>query len=31
LLVTPSEASDLVFAATHGFVTLALVPPEDAR
>jgi Flp pilus assembly protein CpaB len=31
LLVTPSEASDLVFATTHGFVTLALVPPEDAR
>jgi Flp pilus assembly protein CpaB len=31
LLVTPSEAGDLVFATTHGFVTLALVPPEDAR
>jgi len=30
LLVTPHEARDLVFAATHGVVTLTLVPPEDA-
>jgi Flp pilus assembly protein CpaB len=31
LLVTPREARDVVFAATHGAVTVALVPPEDAR
>lgn len=31
LLVTPQQARDLVFAATHGIVTLSLVPPEDAR
>ena len=31
LLVTPRQARDLVFATTHGFVTLSLVPPEDAR
>src|SRR4029077_20886389 len=30
LLVTPREARDVVFAATHGVVTVALVPPEDA-
>ena len=31
VLVTPHEARDLAFAATHGVVTLALVPPEEAR
>ncbi|MEX2268423.1 MAG: Flp pilus assembly protein CpaB [Acidimicrobiia bacterium] len=31
LLVSPREARDLVHAATHGFVTISLVPPEDAR
>src|SRR5688500_2740742 len=31
LLVTPREARDLAFAATHGVITIALVPPEDAR
>jgi Flp pilus assembly protein CpaB len=31
LLVTPHQARDLVFAATHGVVTVALVPPEDAH
>lgn len=31
LLVTPRQARDLVYATTHGFVTLSLVPPEDAR
>lgn len=31
LLVTPHQARDLVFAATHGIVTVALVPPEDAH
>lgn len=31
LLVTPRQARDLVFATTHGFVTLSLVPPEDSR
>ena len=31
LLVTPREARELVYAATHAIVTLALVPPEDAR
>jgi len=30
LLVTPSEARHLVFASTHGVITLALVPPEAA-
>lgn len=30
LLVTPRQARDLVFAASHGVVTLALVPPEAA-
>jgi Flp pilus assembly protein CpaB len=30
LLVTPRQARDLAFAATHGVVTIALVPPEDA-
>jgi Flp pilus assembly protein CpaB len=31
LLVTPREARDLAAAAASGTVTLALVPPEDAR
>jgi Flp pilus assembly protein CpaB len=31
LLVTPRQARDLAFAATHGVVTIALVPPEDAQ
>jgi Flp pilus assembly protein CpaB len=31
LLVTPHEARDLAFAASRGVVTVALVPPEDAR
>jgi Flp pilus assembly protein CpaB len=31
LLVTPRQARDLVFATTHGYVTLSLVPPENAR
>jgi Flp pilus assembly protein CpaB len=31
LLVGPREARDLAFAATHGVITIALVPPEDAR
>jgi Flp pilus assembly protein CpaB len=31
LLVTPGQARDLLFAMTHGVVTIALVPPEDAR
>jgi Flp pilus assembly protein CpaB len=31
LLVTPDEARHLVFAATHGVITLALVPPESAK
>jgi Flp pilus assembly protein CpaB len=31
LLVTPDEARQLVFAATHGVITLALVPPESAK
>lgn len=31
VLVTPHEARDLAFASTHGVVTLALVPPEEAR
>jgi len=31
LLVTPHEARALAFASTHGVLTIALVPPEDAR
>lgn len=31
LLVSPRQARDLVFAMTHGFVTISIVPPEDAR
>lgn len=31
LLVTPREARALAFASTHGVLTIALVPPEDAR
>jgi len=31
LLVTPRQARGLAFAATHGILTLALVPPEEAR
>ncbi len=31
LLVTPRQARALAFAATHGVITLALVPPEEAR
>jgi Flp pilus assembly protein CpaB len=31
LLVSPRQARDLVFATTHGFVTISLVPPEEAR
>ncbi len=30
LLVTPRVARELVHAATHGIVTLSLVPPEDS-
>ena len=30
VLVTPRESRDLAFASTHGIVTLALVPPEEA-
>ena len=30
LLVTPRQARELAFAATHGVLSLALVPPEDA-
>jgi Flp pilus assembly protein CpaB len=31
LLVDESQAADLAFATAHGTVSLALVPPEDAR
>jgi Flp pilus assembly protein CpaB len=31
LLVGPREAQDVVHAATHGVITLVLVPPEEAR
>jgi Flp pilus assembly protein CpaB len=31
VLVSPREARELAFAATHGAVTIALVPPEEAR
>jgi Flp pilus assembly protein CpaB len=31
LLVSPRQARALAFAATHGVITLALVPPEEAR
>jgi Flp pilus assembly protein CpaB len=31
VLVTSREARELAFAATHGVLTVALVPPEDAR
>jgi Flp pilus assembly protein CpaB len=31
LLVTPRQARALAFSATHGVITLALVPPEEAR
>jgi Flp pilus assembly protein CpaB len=31
LLVSPLQARDLAYAATHGVITIALVPPEDAR
>jgi Flp pilus assembly protein CpaB len=31
LLVDPHQARDLAFAATHGVITIALVPPENAR
>jgi len=30
-LLTPHEARELAFATTHGVVTVALVPPEDAQ
>jgi len=30
LLVTPRQARELAFAATHGVLSLSLVPPEDA-
>lgn len=30
VLVTPRQARELAFAATHGVLTLSLVPPEDA-
>jgi Flp pilus assembly protein CpaB len=30
LLVAPSEAEDLLYAVTHGVVTIALVPAEEA-
>ena len=31
LLVTSREARALAFASTHGVLTIAIVPPEDAR
>jgi len=31
VLVSPREARELAFAATHGAVTIALVPPEESR
>lgn len=31
VLVTPRQARALAFASTHGVITLALVPPEEAR
>jgi Flp pilus assembly protein CpaB len=31
LLVTPRQARELAFAATHGVLSLSLVPPEDAN
>lgn len=31
VLVSPREARELAFATTHGAVTIALVPPEEAR
>ncbi|MBM3670778.1 MAG: Flp pilus assembly protein CpaB [Actinobacteria bacterium] len=31
LLVTPRQARDLVFAMTHGVITISLVPPEDTN
>ena len=31
LLVSPRQARARAFAATHGVITLALVPPEEAR
>lgn len=31
LLVSPRQARALAFAASHGIITLALVPPEEAR
>jgi Flp pilus assembly protein CpaB len=31
VLVSPREARELAFAATHGAVAIALVPPEEAR
>lgn len=31
VLVSPREARELAFAATHGAVVIALVPPEEAR
>jgi Flp pilus assembly protein CpaB len=31
LLVSPRQARELAFASTHGRITLALVPPEEAQ
>jgi Flp pilus assembly protein CpaB len=31
VLVSAREARELAFASTHGVVTIALVPPEEAR
>jgi Flp pilus assembly protein CpaB len=31
LLVSPRQARELAYAATHGRISLALVPPEEAR
>lgn len=31
LLVSPDQARDLAYAATHGVITIALVPPEEAQ
>jgi Flp pilus assembly protein CpaB len=30
LLLSPRQSRELAFAVTHGVVTIALVPPEDA-
>ena len=31
VLVSPRQARDLAYATAHGMLTIALVPPEEAR